>query len=55
MRQQIIDHARTLIASYKCPKSVEFVDALPLLPTGKVSKRELRARCAAAGEPVVQG
>ncbi len=46
--QQLIDHTRTLIASYKCPKSIEFVDALPLLPTGKVSKRELRARCVAA-------
>jgi len=54
--QQIIDHTRTLIASYKCPKSVEFVDALPRLPTGKVSKRELRARCvAAASESVAQG
>ena len=53
--QQIIDHTRTLIASYKCPKSVEFVDALPLLPTGKVSKRELRARCAGMREPVAQG
>jgi len=54
--QQIIAHTRSLIASYKCPKSVEFVDALPRLPTGKVSKRELRARCvAAASESVAQG
>jgi fatty-acyl-CoA synthase len=32
------------LANYKCPKTVEFVDALPRTPTGKVLKRELRAR-----------
>jgi acyl-CoA synthetase (AMP-forming)/AMP-acid ligase II len=42
----LIAHARSLIASYKCPKSVVFVDALPVLATGKVSKRELRERFA---------
>jgi acyl-CoA synthetase (AMP-forming)/AMP-acid ligase II len=44
----LIAHARQLIASYKCPKSVVFVDALPMLATGKVSKRELRERFARA-------
>jgi acyl-CoA synthetase (AMP-forming)/AMP-acid ligase II len=44
----LIAHARQLIASYKCPKSVAFVDALPMLATGKVSKRELRERFARA-------
>lgn len=42
----LIAHARGLIAPYKCPKSVAFVDALPMLPTGKVSKRALRERYA---------
>jgi len=42
----LIAHARQFIAGYKCPKSVAFVDALPLLATGKVSKRELRERFA---------
>ena len=28
---------------YKCPVSVDFVDELPRLPTGKLLKRELRA------------
>jgi len=41
---QLIAHARGLIAAYKCPKSVAFVDALPLLATGKVDKRGLRER-----------
>ncbi len=29
---------------YKCPRSVDFVDELPRLPTGKLLKRELRER-----------
>ncbi|MDR2188082.1 MAG: long-chain-fatty-acid--CoA ligase [Azonexus sp.] len=43
---EIISHCKTLIASYKCPKSVEFVDELPRLPTGKLSKVTLRQRFA---------
>ena len=38
------DHARAFISGYKVPRSVEFVDALPLSGAGKVLKRELRAR-----------
>jgi len=38
----IIAHCRTLIAGYKTPKSVDFVDALPRNPSGKVLRRELR-------------
>jgi len=32
----------TLIARYKRPKSVDFVEALPRLPSGKVNKVTLR-------------
>ena len=39
----LIAHCRGLLASYKVPKSVEFVDAFPLVPSGKVSKKDLRA------------
>ena len=39
---EMIEHARSLIARYKCPKSVIFVNDLPRLPSGKVSKVELR-------------
>lgn len=35
-------HCRTLIAGYKCPRSLTILDALPLTPTGKVLKRQLR-------------
>ena len=31
------------LAHYKCPTSIDFVDALPRNPSGKVLKRELRA------------
>jgi len=41
---ELIGHARGMIAAYKCPKSVAFVEALPLLATGKVDKRGLRER-----------
>jgi len=40
---EIRRHAKDLIAGYKCPRTVDFVDALPLSSTGKVLKRELRA------------
>jgi acyl-CoA synthetase (AMP-forming)/AMP-acid ligase II len=41
--EELIAHARVRIASFKCPKSVEFLDALPRTPSGKILKRELRA------------
>jgi acyl-CoA synthetase (AMP-forming)/AMP-acid ligase II len=40
--QEIVDTARQHLASYMKPRSVEFVDALPKAPTGKILKRELR-------------
>jgi acyl-CoA synthetase (AMP-forming)/AMP-acid ligase II len=40
----LIAFCRELIAGYKCPKSIEFVDELPRLPTGKISKVVLRQR-----------
>ncbi|MEM6266869.1 MAG: AMP-binding protein, partial [Pseudomonadota bacterium] len=38
----IIAHAREHIAGYKCPKSVDFIEALPRNPSGKILRRELR-------------
>jgi long-chain acyl-CoA synthetase len=40
--EEIIATARENLASYQKPKSVEFVDALPKAPTGKILKRQLR-------------
>ncbi|HKE77122.1 MAG TPA: long-chain-fatty-acid--CoA ligase [Acidimicrobiales bacterium] len=38
----IIAEARTQLAGYKLPKSVDFADVLPRNPSGKLLKRELR-------------
>jgi acyl-coenzyme A synthetase/AMP-(fatty) acid ligase len=40
---ELIAHARQHIAGYKCPKSVNFIEALPRNPSGKILRRELRA------------
>ena len=40
--EEIRGHCRTLIAGYKCPRSVEICAALPLSGAGKILKRELR-------------
>ena len=39
---ELIAHAREHIAHYKCPKSVDFRETLPRLPTGKLYKRLLK-------------
>lgn len=46
--QQIVAFCRGQLAGFKCPTSVEFVDALPRNPSGKILKRDLR-------EPYWQG
>jgi len=40
----LIEHCRGLIARYKCPRSVAFVEELPRLATGKIDKPSLRTR-----------
>ena len=39
----IIAFARRRLATYKCPTSVDFIDALPRNPSGKILKKDLRA------------
>ncbi|MFV0280490.1 MAG: fatty acid--CoA ligase [Rhodoblastus sp.] len=39
---EIIAFARTRIAGYKAPRTVDFIEALPRNPSGKILKRELR-------------
>ena len=41
---ELIAFCRRHLAGYKCPKSVDVVDQLPRNATGKVLKRDLRAR-----------
>jgi acyl-CoA synthetase (AMP-forming)/AMP-acid ligase II len=40
--EEIIHFMRARIAHFKCPKSVDFVEAIPRNPTGKILKRILR-------------
>ena len=41
--QEIIDFARERLARFKCPTSVDWADALPRNPSGKILKKDLRA------------
>ncbi|CDO09587.1 long-chain fatty acid--CoA ligase [Mycolicibacterium cosmeticum] len=38
----LITWARERLAAYKCPKTVDFLEALPRNPTGKIMKKDLR-------------
>jgi len=46
LKQQIIDSCREHIAVYKLPREVEFVEALPRTPAGKLLRRVLRDKAA---------
>jgi acyl-CoA synthetase (AMP-forming)/AMP-acid ligase II len=42
--EELREYVKGYIAGYKAPRTVEFVDSMPLSGAGKVLKRELRAR-----------
>ena len=42
--EDIITFTKDLIAGYKCPKSVDFVETLPRNPSGKVLRKDLREK-----------
>jgi acyl-CoA synthetase (AMP-forming)/AMP-acid ligase II len=42
--EEIRAHGKKLIAGYQAPRSVEFVDAMPMSGAGKILKRDLRKR-----------
>jgi acyl-CoA synthetase (AMP-forming)/AMP-acid ligase II len=39
---ELINFCRSRLAGYKVPKSIDFIDAMPMTATGKISKRALR-------------
>ncbi len=41
-QEDLIAHCRTVLAGYKCPKRVDFVEELPRTATGKLQKFKLR-------------
>jgi long-chain acyl-CoA synthetase len=42
LAEELIAHCREHLAGYKVPRSIDFVDALPRSPTGKLHKRLVR-------------
>jgi acyl-coenzyme A synthetase/AMP-(fatty) acid ligase len=44
LESELIEYCRGGIAHYKCPRSVDCVNELPRTETGKMAKRELRAK-----------
>jgi fatty-acyl-CoA synthase len=42
--EELIDHAKRRLGSYKAPKTITFVSELPLSPVGKVLRRQVRQR-----------
>ena len=42
--EDIIAFTKERIASYKCPKSIDFIDVLPRNPSGKVLRKDLREK-----------
>ena len=49
--EEILEHSRRYLARFKLPQVIEFVQALPHLPTGKVLKRVLREGSGSQSEP----
>jgi acyl-CoA synthetase (AMP-forming)/AMP-acid ligase II len=52
--QDVIDHCRTCLASYKKPRRVEFVDSLPTSAAGRIDYEVLDARFGGGGYPGVR-
>jgi acyl-coenzyme A synthetase/AMP-(fatty) acid ligase len=44
LADELIEFCRAHIAHYKCPRTIDFTDALPRTETGKMQKRKLRDR-----------
>jgi long-chain acyl-CoA synthetase len=47
--EELIGYCKERVAAYKYPRSIEFLDQLPIGPTGKILKKELKAQLEAAG------
>jgi len=48
---ELIEHAKSLIASYKKPKEVDFVDAFPRLESGFIDREAVKAAHGGGGTP----
>jgi long-chain acyl-CoA synthetase len=48
LESELLSYCHQRLAKYKCPRTIDFTDELPRHPTGKLYKRLLRDRYAAA-------
>ena len=44
LAEELIAFVRSRVSRYMVPRSVDFVDVVPRMPTGKLSKKALRER-----------
>ena len=51
LERDIQAFVRRNLAAYLYPRQIEFIDAIPLTPTGKVRRADLRARSSAERAP----
>jgi len=51
LASDLTEFCRTRLAHYKCPRAIEFIDALPRQDNGKLYKRVLRERFRASVDP----
>jgi acetyl-CoA synthetase len=49
------EHVKTRLAAHEYPRLVEFVESLPMTATGKIMRRELRAREIDKQKPITAG
>ncbi|MGZ7013556.1 MAG: AMP-binding protein [Acidimicrobiales bacterium] len=42
LTDELLSHCRTVLAPYKCPRTIDFTGAMPRDPNGKLYKRRLR-------------
>jgi long-chain acyl-CoA synthetase len=42
LAEELLAHCASQLATYKCPRSIEFTEAMPRDPNGKLYKRRLR-------------
>lgn len=41
---ELTEFTRSRLASFKCPRTIRIIDKIPMTPTGKILRRELRER-----------
>ncbi|MBI3029316.1 MAG: fatty acid--CoA ligase, partial [Candidatus Rokubacteria bacterium] len=52
---ELVAFLKERLASFKVPKSVEVLPALPKTPVGKISRRDVKARYWAGQERMIHG